>query len=122
MKSPGAASINPRVNITELSPEARVLHLEGELDLHVSTHAAAELNVLTHGKFPLIVVDLEKVTYVDSSGLAVLIGAMQTVKAYGGRFVLTALHRNVLHIFETAQVMQVFEIHPDLQSVPSARS
>lgn len=106
------------MNTTELNPDARILPLHGELDLHVSTHVAADLNVLTHSRSPLIIVDLERVTYVDSSGLAVLIGAMQTVKAYGGRFVLVALHKNVLHVFETAQVLQVFEIYPDLPSVP----
>ena len=37
-----------------------------------------------------LVVDLSKVTYIDSSGLAVLIEAMQNVESYGGRFALAA--------------------------------
>ena len=63
-----------------------------------------------------LVVDLSKVSYIDSSGLAVLIEAMQNVEAYGGRFFLAGLQENVRPIFEIARLDQVFIIFPHVDA------
>ena len=59
--------------------EPSILPLEGEIDLHVSPQIGASLATLIAKKPPQLVVDLSKVSYIDSSGLAVLIEAMQNV-------------------------------------------
>ena len=63
-----------------------------------------------------LTVDLSSVTYMDSSGLAVLIDAMQTVEKYGGKFAIAGLSKDVLTIFEIARLDQVFHIFPDINS------
>jgi len=68
-----------------------VLPLEGEIDLHVSPRIASSLSALINTKPRQIVVDLSKVSYIDSSGLAVLIEGMQNVAAYGGKFSLAGM-------------------------------
>ena len=57
-------------------------------------------------------VDLSGVTFIDSSGLAVLINAMQDIKEYGGQFALAGINNNVRSIFETARLDQFFLIDP----------
>jgi anti-sigma B factor antagonist len=93
-----------------------VLPLEGEIDLHVSPRIAASLGAMVEEKPQQLVVDLEKVTYIDSSGLAVLIEGMQNVEGYGGKFALAGLQENVRPIFEIARLDQVFRIYPDVDS------
>jgi len=66
------------------------------------------------------VVYLSRVIYIDSSGLAVLIGAMQDVEEYGGNFALAGLHYNVRLIFETARVDQVFLTYPHVDAALAA--
>jgi anti-sigma B factor antagonist len=90
-----------------------VLPLEGEIDLHVSPQVSASLNAMIAQKPPELVVDLSKVTYIDSSGLAALIEAMQNVDKYGGKFALCSLQEGVRPIFEIARLDQVFRIFPD---------
>lgn len=90
-----------------------VLPLEGEIDLHVSPQVSASLNAMIVQKPPELVVDLSKVTYIDSSGLAALIEAMQNVDKYGGKFALCSLQEGVRPIFEIARLDQVFRIFPD---------
>ncbi len=97
--------------MTENSPN--VVPLEGEIDLHVSPQIGAQLAALIKQKPARVVVDLSKVTYIDSSGLAVLIEAMQNVGSYGGSFALTGLQDGVRPIFEIARLDQVFRIFPD---------
>ncbi len=94
--------------------------LDGEIDLHVSPGIAAALKALTDKKAKPLVVDMSQVTYIDSSGLAVLIEAMQNAEGYGGKFALAALQESVRPIFEIARLDQVFKIYPDVDSALAA--
>ena len=96
-----------------LPEEPNVLPLDGEIDLHVSPRIAASLGAMIETKPRRLVVDLSKVTYIDSSGLAVLIEGMQNVEAYGGKFILAGIQENVKPIFEIARLDQIFRIFPD---------
>ncbi len=97
--------------MTESQPN--VLPLDGEIDLHVSPQISASLAAMIKKKPAKLVVDLAGVTYIDSSGLAILIEAMQGVGAYGGKFALAGLQESVRPIFEIARLDQVFQIYPD---------
>ncbi|CAN5632907.1 STAS domain-containing protein [soil metagenome] len=93
-----------------------VLPLEGEIDLHVSPTIAASLRTMVEQKPKHLVVDLSRVNYIDSSGLAVLIEAMQNVTAYGGKFALAGLQDAVRPIFEIARLDQVFRIFDNVET------
>ena len=103
-----------------LPDESNVLRLEGEIDLHVSPRVAESLRTMSEQKPARLVVDLSRVSYIDSSGLAVLIEGMQNVEAYGGRFFLTGLQDNVRPIFEIARLDQVFIIFPHVDAALAA--
>ena len=93
-----------------------IIPLEGEIDLHVSPRIAATLTAVVKEKPRNLIVDLAKVSYIDSSGLAILIEAMQSVEKYGGKFALASLQENVRPIFEIARLDQVFRIFPDVDA------
>ena len=102
-------------------PDApNVLPLEGEIDLNVSPRIAASLAAMIEQKPARLVVDLSRVTYIDSSGLAVLIEGMQNMEAYGGKFALAGLRENVRAIFEIARLDQVFIIFPRVDAALAA--
>jgi len=96
--------------------QPNVLPLEGEIDLHVSPNIAASLQMMIEKKPPKLIVDLARVTYIDSSGLAVLIEGMQNVQEYGGKFALAGLQEPVRTIFEIARLDQVFRIFPNVNA------
>jgi anti-sigma B factor antagonist len=93
-----------------------VLPLEGEIDLHISPRVALSLAQMVKKKPAKLVVDLSKVSYMDSSGLAVLIEGMQSVEEYGGTFAIAGMQETVRSIFEIARLDQVFRIYPDVKS------
>jgi len=97
-----------------------VLPLEGEIDLHVSPSLTAALNRMIDEKPKQLVVDLSRVAYIDSAGLAALIEGMQKVEAYGGQFALADLQETVRSIFEIARLDQVFRIFPDVDAALAA--
>src|ERR1700759_3923597 len=96
-------------------PDPRnVLPLHGEIDLNVSPEIAVTFNEMVRDKPPRVVVDLTDVTYIDSSGLAVLIVGMQQVKEYGGKFALVGLQDDVRSILQTARLDRFFVTYPHL--------
>ncbi len=103
-----------------LPAEPNVLPLEGEIDLHVSPRVAESLATMIEQKPGRLVVDLSQVSYIDSSGLAVLIEGMQNVEGYGGKFFLAGLQENVRPIFEIARLDQVFVIFPHVDAALAA--
>jgi anti-sigma B factor antagonist len=107
-------------NLTAASSESEVLPLDGEIDLHVSPRVALSLAQMVKKKPAKLVVDLSRVSYIDSSGLAVLIEAMQSVEEYGGMFSIAGMQETVRSIFEIARLDQVFRIFPDVNSALAA--
>ena len=105
-----------RPNAIGRSNRPDVLPLKGEIDLHVSPRVAVSLRQMIAKKPKHLVVDLSGVTYLDSSGLAVLIEAMQNVEKYGGKFALAGMQETVRSIFDIARLDQVFRIFEDVDS------
>src|SRR6476619_8089762 len=97
-----------------------VLALEGDIDLHVSPAVREALNAMIKKKPKRIVIGLSRVTYIDSAGIAVLILAMQDVKAYDGKFFLSGLQETLRSIFETSRLERVFRIFPDVDAALAA--
>jgi anti-sigma B factor antagonist len=100
--------------------EHNILPLEGEIDSHISPQIAVALRELINGKPKKLVVDLSEVSYIDSSGLAVLIEAMQKVEFYGGKLYLVGLQENLRAIFESTRLDQAFRIFPDVAAALAA--
>jgi len=94
---------------------------EGAIDLHVSPEMRASLLELIDQKPKRLVVDLSKVPYVDSSGIAVLILAMQSLEHQGGRFLLAGAQEAVRTILESARLDQYFKLFPDVNAALAAR-
>ena len=97
-----------------------MLRLEGEIDLHVSPAVTAALNAMIEKKPKQLIIDLTKVSYIDSAGLATFIEAMQKIEAYGGKFALAGLQETVRSIFEISRLDQVFQIFPDVDTALAA--
>src|SRR5258705_3567978 len=97
-----------RENASPASPvqhqhRPNVLPLEGDIDLHVSPVVTEALNAMIKKKPERIVIDLSRVTYIDSAGVAALILAMQEVEAYCRKFFLSGLHGTVRSSFATSR-------------------
>src|SRR5436853_6173149 len=97
-----------------------VLPLAGEIDLSVSPEIGSTFDEMVRTKPPRVVVDLTNVTYIDSSGLAVLIVGMQQVKEYGGKFALAGLQDDVRSILQTARLDQFFATYPHVDAALEA--
>lgn len=97
-----------------------VLSLEGQIDLHVSPKVAASIDEIIKERPARLVVDVSRVNYIDSSGLAVLINGMRDVEDYGGIFILAGVQEEVRPILETARLEKFFLIFPSVDEALAA--
>jgi len=97
----------------ESQPQTAILALEGEVDLHRSPEVKETLDPLITKKVARILVDFSAVTYIDSSGLATMIEALQRIQSYGGKFAMFGLRDSVKAVFEIARLDQIFRLFPD---------
>ena len=87
-----------------------LLQVEGSVDIASSPELRGELRVAVEAKRPRIIVDMSGVTFVDSSGLATLIEALQGTKRYDGQLKLCCLSSTVLGVFQLANLDNIFSI------------
>ena len=92
-----------------------VVRLKGEVDLDGSP-AVRQLLLDCVGRERDVVVDLSGVDYIDSSGIASLVEALQVASRQGTEFGLVAVVGQVRRVFELARLDKVFAIH----DVPAA--
>lgn len=98
---------------SEVRGDATVVTPIGEVDLTASPVLRQELKKLQSAPPKRLVVDLSQVPYMDSSGVATLVEAMQIARRNNTRLVLCGMQPKVRSIFEIARLDTVFAIAPD---------
>lgn len=87
---------------------ATVVSVSGEVD--VATAPELDEKLATVAASPRVVVDLSGVTFLDSSGLGVLIKALKRVKDTGGSLVLVITEPRILKVFTITGLDKVLTI------------
>lgn len=86
-----------------------VVHLAGELDISTSPDLQDALAELT-GAPRRVTVDLSDLEFVDSTGLAALLGAHKTLHEQGGTLELRHPNKMVIGLVQITGLDEVFEI------------
>jgi anti-sigma B factor antagonist len=98
--------INPE-SIGDLS----LIGLSGEVDVYSAPMLRETIkDLVDEGKYK-IVVDLEKVAFLDSTGLGVLVGGLKRVKHHDGELGIICDQEKILRIFRITGLDKVFPIY-----------
>jgi len=106
--------------VTRSKHEATIVSIKGDVDLYSSPSVRKAIIALTEKKSPAILVDLQNVSYMDSSGVATLVEGLQQTGKYKGRFKLFGLGLAVREVFELSRLDKVFEIYPNEEAAFSS--
>ncbi|MFH1190235.1 MAG: STAS domain-containing protein [Candidatus Omnitrophota bacterium] len=104
---------------SEMKDGTAVCYVDGEIDINTSPGLKKSFDKLIAAKTPKIVVNLSKVTYVDSSGLATLVEILKNMRTYGGRLRLSNMSQKIKSLFEITKLEKLFEIMADEQEAVS---
>jgi anti-sigma B factor antagonist len=99
-----------------------VVEVGGEIDVYTAPKLREALIELVQSGAYHIVVDLEQVDFLDSTGLGVLVGGLKRVRSHDGSMTLVCTQERLLKIFRITGLTRVFEIHPDVDAAVAAAS
>jgi anti-sigma B factor antagonist len=91
-------------------PGVPILDVRGEIDVATSPELQQLLTALiAHGP-ELVIVDLTHVSFIDSTGLGVLVGAVRDVRADGGDIRLVVTQPQIIRLLELTGLDEVFSV------------
>ncbi|MES4885818.1 STAS domain-containing protein [Streptomyces sp. NPDC000349] len=99
-----------------------VLEITGDLDHHTAPDLRKAVESLTLAAGQLLVLDLARLDFCDSSGISALISARSLATEQGAGIALAAVPANTARIMGIAGLDRVFTIHHDVAAVTAARS
>ncbi len=90
--------------------EVKVLAFEGSLDTQTSPDALTQLTELIDGGDKKILVNFEKLLYISSAGLRILLAAAKQLKAADGELRICDLNEVVKEVFDISGFSTIFKI------------
>jgi anti-sigma B factor antagonist len=105
-----SASVDLDLETTERGGVS-VLSLRGEIDVYTAPLLRqAILDLIEKGRLD-VVIDMQQVDFLDSTGLGVLVEGLKRVKTRDGMFSIVATQDKILKIFDITGLNKAFPIH-----------
>jgi len=99
------------LNEYSAAPGRTVVEVSGEIDVYTAPRLRETLiSLVDAGNYHLIV-DMEGVEFLDSTGLGVLVGGLKRVRAHDGVIDLVCTQGRILRIFRITGLSKVFSIY-----------
>jgi len=105
------------LNVHSEPPGFTVIEVGGEIDVYTAPKLKERLVSLVESGSYQLIVDMESVEFLDSTGLGVLVGGLKRVRAHEGWIDLVCTQSRILRIFRITGLNRVFSIY---DTVPEA--
>ncbi|MGX4670599.1 STAS domain-containing protein [Cerasibacillus sp. JNUCC 74] len=102
--------MNLTIKITD-EPNKSIVHLSGEIDAYTAPNLKETLIPLTQQKGRIVEVDLEKVSYMDSTGLGIFISALKSTKEHDSKLILVNIQERVLRLFKITGLDEIMDVN-----------
>src|SRR5919197_929811 len=93
-----------------LDEERCIVAVVGEVDLFTAPRLKAAINDAMEDGHIRIVVDLSETTFLDSTGIGILIGTFKRLRSRDGRLTLVNTHPHIAKTFDLTGLDQLFTI------------
>jgi anti-sigma B factor antagonist len=101
---------------TRSQGDRTVLEVAGEVDVYTGPTLRDRISDLLDSGSHDLVVDLGRVDFIDSTGLGVLVGALNRTRELGGTLQLVCSQERVLKLLRITGLDQVFLVRPSLNA------
>ena len=100
------------MNLTSFLQDKRLtIVLEGEIDHHIAKEIMRAIGEKIDDYLPKIcVLDYKKVTFMDSSGIGVILGRYKMMRQKGGRLAVRNMNKQVEKVFRLSGMEQLIEV------------
>ena len=113
--------IGDEVQVEDAGEDLAILVVGGEVDFEVSPQLKARLMKTIKAGRRRLVLDLSDVTFIDSTAIGVIAGAVEKLdEAGGGSLAIVCTHDKVMQIFEITGLDSVITVHPSREEALAA--
>ena len=105
--------------VTREGDSATIVAVEGEIDVYTAPKLRDKITELVGEGVYHIIIDMEGVEFLDSTGLGVLVGGLKRVRSHDGDLALVCTQRRILKVLEITGLTKVFTIHDSVDSAIS---
>ena len=88
-----------------------IIEVGGEIDVYTAPKLRDKISELVGQGHHSLIIDMENVDFIDSTGLGVLVGGLKKVRAHDGSMRLICNQERLLKIFRITGLAKVFVIH-----------
>ena len=89
-----------------------IIDIEGPVNSRHSPMLREAIQKSFNKKKSIVIINMEKLEYMDSSGLATIVEGLQLAEATRGKFVLAgAINQKIMHLFEISRLDNLFEYY-----------
>ena len=99
------------ISTEQPEPNVALIGLQGEVDLYTCPELKDELLRVIGDGATLVVVDLTETTFIDSTGLGVLLRGVERLAIEDGRLAVVCVDPNMVKVFEVTGLNRVFTIY-----------
>ena len=103
------------LNEYSADPGRTVVEVSGEIDVYTAPRLRETLISLVDAGNYRLIIDLEGVGFLDSTGLGVLVGGLKRVRAHAGGIDLVCTHGKILRVFRITGLDRVFSIYGSVE-------
>lgn len=110
------------LNVYSDAPGSAVVAVGGEIDVYSAPKLRERLIALVDSGSYHLIVDMEAVEFLDSTGLGVLVGGLKRVRAHDGWIDLVCTQGRILRIFRITGLSKVFSIYDSVADAVAAHA
>lgn len=97
----------------EIKHHVLCIRLSGELDHHTADDLREKAaNTIEENKIRHIVLNLEQLSFMDSSGLGVILGRYKQIKLVHGEMVVCAISPAIKRLFDMSGLFKIIRLEP----------
>ncbi|PZO39195.1 MAG: sulfate transporter [Pseudanabaena frigida] len=99
-----------------MSNEVKVIQPSGRLDVTTAADFRRQVNDIASTAKPpkYLLVDLQEIAFMDSSGLGALVSALKSIRNSNGEMVICGANDQVQMLFELTSMTKIFKIYPTI--------
>ena len=112
--------IADEVRVEDASSDLSILVVGGEVDYEVSPQLKAHMMRAIKAGAKRLVLDLSDVTFIDSTAIGVIAGAVEKLDEAGGSLAIVSTHEKVVQIFEITGLDSVVTLHASREEALAA--
>jgi anti-anti-sigma factor len=107
-----------------MSDQVKAMQPLGRLDVTTAADFRRQVNDIASAPNPpqYLLVDLQAISFMDSSGLGALVSALKSIRNINGEMVICGANDQVQMLFELTSMTKIFKIYPTIDEFKATLS